>query len=178
MAQQPPLYAQQRQQPQQQPPQAAGSQAPGQVTGQQAGQPVAAQQPPSSSVQPGEQTAAQAPRQWLEQNLTSEQREVIEECREIVEICEWVVDQTIHQAPERTDLIRICRDCADLAALNVRFASRNSQFSSRLTELVREACTACANVCEQYGEEYNMEAASHCRRCADSCMRLLQTLQA
>jgi len=71
---------------------------------------------------------------------------------------------------EMVKCIRLCLDCADICAATVAHTSRLTEYDSRITKLLLEACAAtcksCGDECERHAKMHE-----HCRVCAEACRR-------
>ena len=155
------------------------------------GQPLQAGGPPGlrsgqQSAQPGQvgrqtqqpqQTMAQRSEQGLENSLTNEMRLALHDFVQAATVCEWCADQCIGEGPMMAECIRLCRDVADLATLNVQFMARDSQFGPELAETFAYAAEECANECAQHGHVHCQECASELRRAVDSTWRMLESFE-
>ena len=104
----------------------------------------------------------------LEDAMTDEMRVALHDFVQSATACEWCADRCIDEGPGMSECIRLCRDVADLATLNVQFISRDSIFGSRAADLFADAAEACARECAQHPHQ-------HCQECADVLSRAAQS---
>lgn len=120
--------------------------------------------------QPGRQTGI-----TLEDALTGEKRLVLHDLVQSATVCEWCADQCIDEGPEMAECIRLCRDVADLALLNVRFVSRNSVFSPELADTFARAAEECADECARHPNAHCEECAHTLDRAVESTLEMLHS---
>jgi hypothetical protein len=66
--------------------------------------------------------------------------------------------------------ITLMLDCADICRTSADFMIRNSDFHDLTCEACAEICVRCAEDCEHFPEDRQMEnCAQMCRACAESC---------
>lgn len=104
----------------------------------------------------------------LEDALTDEMRVALHDFVQSVTVCEWCADRCIDEGPEMSECLRLCRDVADLAALNVQLIARDSIFGPEAAEVFANAAEACAQECAQYPHR-------HCQECADVLSRAVES---
>ena len=100
----------------------------------------------------------------------------IDTCAACAQICDRCADDMIgmdggDDRELRELCIRLCRDCADLCALSVRWMSRLSPATELLCRTCSDICDRCASVCEQHSSHHPLcgDCAVECRRCAAAC---------
>jgi len=104
----------------------------------------------------------------LEEGLTEEMRVVLHDLIQSATACEWCAERCIDEGPQMAECIRLCRDVADLATLNVQFISRDSVFGPEAIEVFANAAEACAQECARHGHR-------HCQECAEQLSRAVQS---
>ena len=113
----------------------------------------------------------------LDDVLTGEMRLALEDFTKTAQICEWCADQCIAEVdPMMIECIRLCRDVADLARLNLALLARDSLFGPDAAETFVVAAQACADECAQHQHEHCQECARVCRQAAESTREMLATL--
>ena len=113
----------------------------------------------------------------LDDVLTGEMRLALEDFTEVAQVCEWCADQCIAEAdPMMVECIRLCRDVADLARLNMALLARDSIFGPEAAETFAMAAKACADECAQHQHAHCQECARICRQAAESTWEMLATL--
>ena len=58
----------------------------------------------------------------------------------------------------------ICRDCAEICGLCIKFEAQQSTFFGHLCLVCADICEACAIECDKYSEH-----SIACKNCADAC---------
>lgn len=124
-----------------------------------------------------QQTMAQQSGRGFEDSLTNEMRIALHDFVQSATACEWCADQCIGEGPGMAECIRLCRDVADLAVLNVQFMARDSQFGPGLAETFAYAAEECANECARHAHAHCQECASELRRAVDSTWRMLESFE-
>ena len=104
----------------------------------------------------------------LEEAISDEMRVALHDFGESARVCEWCADQCIDEGPEMAECVRLCRDVADIATLNVEFLSRDSIFGQELAELFVTAAEECAGECAKHSHR-------HCQECAEVLTRAAQS---
>lgn len=92
----------------------------------------------------------------------------IEACAECATACEFCVGEHIGDK-EMAECLRLCIDCADFCAVDMRLLARNSRSSPALCGLCADACDAYATECDRFDSRRCTEA---CRKCAGACRQL------
>ncbi|CAN7511861.1 four-helix bundle copper-binding protein [Phenylobacterium sp. LjRoot219] len=96
----------------------------------------------------------------------------IEECYDCAQTCTACADACLGEptVQEMTQCIRTCLDCADVClttgALATRRTGSNVELLGRMLQLCEDACRVCARECGRHAE-----MITHCRICADACLR-------
>src|SRR6266487_600883 len=71
------------------------------------------------------------------------------------------------------DHIKSLLDCAQLCATSADFMVRGSALHPQVCGVCADACTRCAESCEQFGDDAQMKSCAEvCRRCAESCRQM------
>jgi hypothetical protein len=104
----------------------------------------------------------------LEEAIPGEMLMALHDFVESAKACEWCADRCIDEGPQMAECIRLCRDVADLATLNIQLLSRDSVFGPEAAELFVSAAEACARECAQHRH-------THCRECAEVLDRAVQS---
>lgn len=100
----------------------------------------------------------------LDDALTNEMRVALHDFAQAANVTEWCAEQCIDEGPQMAECIRLCRDVADLAEMNVKFMTRDSAFGPDLVDVFVQAADACARECAQHSH-------SHCQECVDVLSR-------
>lgn len=106
----------------------------------------------------------------LDQALSPEMQQSLQQFFEASKACEWCAERCIDEGPQMSECIRLCRDVADIASMNARFISRDSVFGPELAQLFIQTAEECAQECSRHSHE-------HCQQCARSLTRAIQTTQ-
>lgn len=115
--------------------------------------------------------------QTLDDALTGEMRLVLHDAVQAANVTEWCADECIAEgSPHMAECIRLCRDVADLASLNVKFISRGSLFGPEVAETFAIAAEECARECARHQHSHCQECARVLQRAADSTWKLLDTM--
>lgn len=96
----------------------------------------------------------------LEEGINEEMRVVLHDFVESANVAEWCADRCLDEGPEMAECIRLCRDVADIARLNVELLSRDSAFGAETAEVFIVAAEAAAQECARH-------PTKHCQECAD-----------
>lgn len=137
------------------------------------------QTPPAAGQQPGHSSGmAQVPggNLKLEQALSDEMRVALHDFVESATTTAWCAEQCIDEGTGMSECIRLCRDVADLAGLNIQLLSRDSVFGPEVAEVFVSAAEACAQECGQYPHKHCQECAEVLGRAARSTRRMLSSL--
>ncbi|WP_218836314.1 four-helix bundle copper-binding protein [Halorarum salinum] len=135
-------------------------------------QPMGTQQAQEGAVQqPGPQLTE------MEDALTGEMRLALHDFVQAAIVCEWCADQCIDEGPGMEECIRLCRDVADLATLNVQFMARDSAFGQDLAETFASAAQECANECARHPHSHCQECASTLTRAVNSTWSMLESFE-
>lgn len=72
------------------------------------------------------------------------------------------------------ECVLLCRDCADICELYMRFEARGSRFGRSLHALCAEICKACAAECAKYASHHASckECTEACEKCTEICKEL------
>ncbi|NHN43014.1 four-helix bundle copper-binding protein [Halorubellus sp. JP-L1] len=106
----------------------------------------------------------------LDEALTNEMRVALHDLVQAANVTEWCAEQCIDDGPQMNECLRLCRDVADLASLNVSFMTRDSAFGLDLISVFIEAADACARECAQHQH-------GHCQECAEALSKAIQSSQ-
>jgi hypothetical protein len=101
--------------------------------------------------------------------------ESIDQCTKAAIACERCMAQSLsdgHMASSMEKCIRLCRDCADICIVTVKFIARDSPFNKKLLKLCATICALCAKECERHPEKHCQDCAKECRLCAEHCEKL------
>lgn len=99
----------------------------------------------------------------------------IDDCTECHAICLSTVRYCLTMGGEHAEAghIGLMLDCADICATSADFMLRNSPMHGLTCGVCADVCLACAESCEQFAGDAQMEmCAEVCRRCADSCREM------
>jgi hypothetical protein len=83
---------------------------------------------------------------------------------------------------ELVHCIRLCLNCTDVCAAAVGVVSHQTEYDTRVTKPLLEACSAicksCGDECERHAQmhEHCRVCAEACRRCEHACRELLATM--
>lgn len=159
---------------QQQPPQGYGQQYP---TAQQMGA-MAGQQQTIGQAGPsaGPQQRSGGGNLKLEEAINDEMRVALHDFVQSATAAAWCADQCIDEGPHMAECIRLCRDVADLATLNIQLLSRDSVFGPEAAEIFALAAEACAQECAQHEQRHCQDCAEELNRAARSTRKMLGSL--
>ena len=136
--------------------------------GQQFGQGPGGQQPGQRGGQQQGMQGGQGMDVKLEEAISEEMRVALHDLVQSATACEWCAERCIDEGPQMAECIRLCRDVADLATLNVQFIARDSIFGPEAIEVFANAAEACAQECARHGHR-------HCQECAEVLSRAVQS---
>lgn len=93
----------------------------------------------------------------------------IESCIKCMNICETSIKNGIYA--DNYEFIHLCRDCADICNLCIRFHARDSIYTKKLMALCVEICNVCSVECNKNAAHHasSMECAVACLKCAEAC---------
>jgi len=106
----------------------------------------------------------------LDEALTDQMRVALHDFVQAANVCEWCAERCVDHGPEMSECLRLCRDVADLASLNVKLLARDSVFGPETAEVFIAAANACAQECAQHPQR-------HCQECAEVLPRAVRTVQ-
>jgi len=106
----------------------------------------------------------------LDQALTDEMRVALHDFVQSANVCEWCAERCADHGPEMSECLRLCRDVADLASLNVKLLTRDSVFGPEAAEVFITAADACARECATHQH-------SHCQECSEVLFRAVESVQ-
>jgi hypothetical protein len=87
----------------------------------------------------------------------------LEKCLLCWEACEQCISESITSG-KHLSICNICRDCAEICSLCIKFEAQKSGFFENLCQVCADICTACAKECEKYANE-----SVACAACAEAC---------
>lgn len=146
--------------------------------GGQAGQP--GQQPGGMTQQPGATTQQPGGGRnvTLEEGISDEMRVALHDFVQSATVCEWCSEQCIDEGAQMAECVRLCRDVADLATLNIQLLARDSVFGPEAAEIFASAAEACAQECSRHSHKHCQECAEVLTRAARSTRKMLSSLGA
>ena len=154
-----------------QPPQQYGEQSPMSQQQPERGQtPQTGQQPPIG------QPPSPAAGGTLEGSITDQMRVVLHDFTEAAKVTEWCAERCIDEGPEMAECVRLCRDVADIARLNVELLTRDSLFGPELAEVFVMAADECARECAKHPHQHCQECAEVLPRAARATRAMLSSL--
>jgi hypothetical protein len=112
----------------------------------------------------------------LEEAINDEMRVALHDFVQSATAAAWCADQCIDEGPHMAECIRLCRDVADLATLNIQLLSRDSVFGPEAAEVFALAAEACAQECAQHEQRHCQECAEELGRAARSTRKMLGSL--
>lgn len=126
--------------------------------------------------QSGMQQMHQEQTRRFEDTLNGAMRVALHDFVQATTVSNWCADECLG-SPEMEECARLCRDVADLAALNVALLSRDSLYGADVAETFAHAAEECEAVCSQFPHDHCQETASVLRRAIDSTWAMLDSLQ-
>lgn len=96
----------------------------------------------------------------LEEAISDTMQIALQDFVEAIKVCGWCADSCIDEGPQMAECVRLCRDVADIASLDVQLLSRNSILGPHAAGLFISAAEACAHECAQHSHR-------HCQACAE-----------
>lgn len=135
------------------------------------------QQPGQMMQQPGQMTHQPSGNLniTLEEGISDEMRVALHDFVQATNACEWCAEQCIDEGPEMGECLRLCRDVADLGALNIQLLARDSVFGPEAAEVFAQAAEACAQECAQHPQKHCQECAEVLPRAARSTRKMLSS---
>jgi len=112
----------------------------------------------------------------FEDTLTRDMRVALHDFVEVATICSWCADECLEEMGME-ECARLCRDTADLAALNIQFLTRDSPFGVDLAETFAHVAAETEQLCAQSSHSHCQECASALRRAVDSTWAMLDSLE-
>jgi hypothetical protein len=109
--------------------------------------------------------------------LPEELRDALAAFERAANVCTWCADRCLDDGPEMARCVRLCHDVADVATLNARFVSRDSEFGPEFAELFVRAAEECADECLRHPQEHCQECAAVLSRAVDTTDRMLDALR-
>lgn len=113
----------------------------------------------------------------FESALTSDMRLSLHDFVQAATVCEWCADRCLDHGPEMRECVRLCRDVASLASLNVAFLARDSPFGLAVAETFARAAAECADECARHPHAHCQECARVLDRAIDSTWRLIDAFE-
>ena len=107
--------------------------------------------------------------------MSTEMRECIANCEECAGVCLETIQYCLEQGGRHAEAahIRLMLSCAEICRTSAAFMHNRSEFHPKVCGVCAEVCLACAESCERFGDDPQMQrCAEVCRRCADSCRRM------
>lgn len=107
--------------------------------------------------------------------MSGEMEQCISNCLDCHRSCEETAAYCMqmggkHAAPEH---LRALHDCAQICITSADFMLRGGELHPQVCGVCAQACTRCADSCEQFGSDAQMkECAQICRTCAESCQKM------
>jgi hypothetical protein len=101
-----------------------------------------------------------------------------DECMQCARLCEESVSESMRiDVPGLTRSIELCRDCADVCLLTLKYLLRESPYIFEACHLCGKVCEACATACDeqsalQLDGDIFSRCADRCHRCANACKQL------
>ena len=161
---------------QQQPPQGYGQQFPTAQQMRASGQQPAIGQAGQAGPSPDFQQRFGGGNLKLEEAINDEMRVALHDFVQSATAAAWCADQCIDEGPHMAECIRLCRDVANLATLNIQLLSRDSGFGPEAAEIFVLAAEACAQECAQHEPRHCQECAEELDRAARSTRKMLGSL--
>jgi hypothetical protein len=109
----------------------------------------------------------------LDEAISNEMSVALYDFVESAKACEWCANRCIDEGPQMAECIRLCRDVADLAVLNVQLLARDSVFGPEAAETFISAAEACASECAQHSHRHCQECAAVLDRAIESTRSML-----
>src|SRR5262245_6123689 len=100
----------------------------------------------------------------------------IKSCTECHQVCLKTLAHLLPQTTKRIEpaLLDTLLDCAEICHASASFMLRGSGYQSHLSAVCATICENCAALCEQVGNDLQLElCAETCRSCAASCREML-----
>lgn len=113
----------------------------------------------------------------LEEGISDEMRVALHDFVQSANACEWCAEQCLDEGAQMAECIRLCRDVADLATLNVQFLTRDSVFGPEAAEVFAMAAEACARECARHQHKHCQECADVLTRAARSTRKMLSSFE-
>jgi len=110
--------------------------------------------------------------------ISGEMRECVTNCQDCGALCLETISHCLELGGRHAEArhIKTLAQCAEICRTSAAFMLLGSDTHSRTCALCAEICRACAESCEQFGDDPLMKrCAGLCRRCAESCDRMAGT---
>lgn len=108
-------------------------------------------------------------------------RQGIDDCLACSRMCQETVGYCLEAGGHHAEAphIRLLLDSARLAESTAGLMLRGSEFVAEAAALCATVATRCAQDCEGFGDDSQMQACAEvCRRCATSCHQVVQAQRA
>jgi hypothetical protein len=111
----------------------------------------------------------------LEDGISDEMRVALHDFVNAANVSEWCAAQCLDEGPHMAECIRLCRDVADIATLNMQLLTRDSAFGPEAAELFVTVAEECAQECAQHPHRHCQECAEVLPRAARSTRHMLSS---
>lgn len=113
--------------------------------------------------------------------LPGEMNAMVDTVRSVYQICVPACEECIEACtsfttayrdsfdPKLEEAFALCRDCADVCNLLLRFLDRGSTLVAPMCRVCEAACTRCAAALEATGDDHCSALATACHTCAQAC---------
>lgn len=109
-----------------------------------------------------------------------ELRNCVEQCLDCHRVCLHTINYCLSQGGDHAaaEHIRLLTDCAEICQTSANFMLRGSALHERTCAICAEICEDCAQDCERFPEDQEMQACAEiCRQCSDACREMAGTEQ-
>ena len=99
----------------------------------------------------------------------------IEACLQCHVVCTLTIQHCISQGGEHASIehLGLLQDCAEICLTSAHFMLRGSPWHELTCATCAEVCRACAESCDQFGDDEAMQqCAETCRHCAEHCAEM------
>lgn len=96
-------------------------------------------------------------------------------CVECARVCQETLAYCIEKGGKHADgaHLRALLDCIDACEASAHFLERSSDLHPAMCGVCADACIACAESCEDMGDDEQMaRCAKVCRECASTCQEM------
>lgn len=104
-------------------------------------------------------------------HISGNTAECMNNCTDALQAAEWCANECTG-SEEMERCAKLCRDVAEITAVNIRFMARDSENKDHIHEACAEICEKCAEECEKHDAEHCEVAAEKFRDCAESCREM------